>query len=97
MGWFDHGWFDREWLGELWRRILFLFQRDKVAKDLADEINLHLQLRAEEHATAGLEAADARARAHRGFGNVTQLAEQGRAVWGWTFFETLANDLRYGI
>ena len=36
-------------------------------------------------------------RALRGFGNVTQLSEQGRAVWGWTFLAIFANDLRYGL
>jgi predicted permease len=86
-----------DWFGELWRRFLFLFQRDKMAKDLADEMRLHLELRAEDNAAAGLKARDAHARALRSFGNVTQLSEQGRAVWGWAFVETLANDLRYGV
>jgi putative ABC transport system permease protein len=27
------------WFGELWRRLLYLFQRNKMAKDLADEIH----------------------------------------------------------
>ena len=85
------------WFGEFWRRFLFLFQRDRMAKDLADEIRLHLELRAEDHAAAGLKAREAHARALRGFGNVTRLSEQGRGVWGWTFLETLTNDLRYGI
>jgi hypothetical protein len=85
------------WFGELWRRFLALFQRDKMAKDLADEIRLHLELRAEEQTAAGLKPREAEARARRAFGNVTQLSEQGRAVWGWVFLETLANDLRYGF
>lgn len=85
------------WLGELWRRFQFLFQNDKMAKDLADEMHLHLELRAEDHAAAGINKRDAESRARRAFGNVTQLLEQGRAVWGWAFFEALASDLRYGI
>ena len=91
------GWFHQGWAGELWRRFLFLFRRDEMARDLSEEIELHLQLRAEEHAAAGMRARDARSSARRGFVNVTQLSEQGRAVWGWTFFETLVADLRYGI
>jgi predicted permease len=85
------------WFGELWRRLLFLFQRDKMEKDLADEIRLHLELRAEDHAAAGMKSRDADSRARRSFGNVTQLSEQGRAVWGWAFLESLASDLRYGM
>jgi putative ABC transport system permease protein len=85
------------WLGELWRRVRFLFQRDKMSKDLADEMRLHLELRTKDHAADGMQARDAEARARRDFGNITQLSEQGRAVWGWAFLETFANDLRYGI
>jgi putative ABC transport system permease protein len=85
------------WFRQLWRRLLILFQRDRMAKDLADEIRLHLELRAEEHAAAGMKIPDAYAHARRAFGNVTQLSEQGRAVWGCAFLETFANDLRYGI
>lgn len=86
-----------EWLGELWRRFLFLFQGNRISKDLADEMHLHLELRTEEHATGKLRRAEAETQAHRAFGNVTQLVERGRAQWGWTFFESLANDLRYGV
>jgi len=85
------------WLGELWRRFLFLFQRERMAKDLTDEIRLHLELRTEGHAAAGMEASDAQARARRSFGNMTRVAEQGRAVWAWEFLESLTSDLRYGI
>src|SRR5579875_3278349 len=85
------------WLLELWRRFLFLFQRDRMAKELADEMRLHLELRAEEHAASGMKRGEAEARARRAFGNVTRLSERGRAAWGWTFVETLASDLRYGF
>ena len=66
-----------------------------MAKDLADEMRLHLELRAEERAAEGIEHLEAEARARRAFGNVTKISEQGRAAWGWTFLESLANDLRY--
>ena len=85
------------WFGELWRRILFLFQRDRICQDLSEEMRLHLQLRTEEHAASGMNGGDAEASARRNFGNVTRFSEQGRAVWGWALIEALANDLRYGV
>ena len=85
------------WFGELWRRLLFLFQRNRMAKDLADEMRLHLELRTEERAAEGIEHPEAEARARRAFGNVTKISEQGRAAWGWTFLESLVNDLRYAV
>jgi len=76
-------------MGELWRRLRFLLHRGQLERDLAEEMRLHLDLRAEQ---AGGEAA-----ARRRFGNVTQVGETSRAVWGWTLAESLAQDLRYAL
>src|ERR1700693_352151 len=75
------------WLGELRRRLQFLFHRKRFEQDLADEMNLHLELRAAENSPA----------ARQRFGNLTQLAETSRGVWGWTFLDTLVQDVRYGL
>jgi putative ABC transport system permease protein len=75
------------WLGELRRRLQFLFHRKGFEQDLAEEMNLHLELRAAESSPA----------ARRRFGNLTQLAETSRGVWCWTFIETLVQDIRYGL
>src|SRR4030081_514117 len=40
---------------------------------------------------------DARTVARRRFGNVTSLREESHMVWGWEWFEHLAQDLRYGL
>jgi putative ABC transport system permease protein len=58
-------------------------------QDLAEEMRLHLELRA-------AEAGD-RAAAQRRFGNATQLRESSREAWGWTMLDTLRQDLRYGL
>ncbi|MBV9396395.1 MAG: ABC transporter permease [Bryobacterales bacterium] len=31
------------------------------------------------------------------FGNITRWKEESRAMWGWTFFEQLGQDLRYAL
>ena len=84
-------------LGELWRRLLFLLNSAKSERDLAEEMRLHLQLRAEEKMARGVAAPDAQSGARRAFGNVTLLREEGRAVWIWSFLETLVQDVRYGV
>src|ERR1700722_18408039 len=76
------------WLGDLRRRLQFLFHRKRFEQDLGEEMNLHLELRAAESSAA--------AARHR-FGNLTQTAEAGRGAWGWTFLETLVQDVRYGL
>jgi putative ABC transport system permease protein len=66
---------------QLWRRLLYLFNRKQLEQDLADEMRLHRDLASQSAA--------------RPFGNETQLREASRAVWVWPLVETLAQDLRY--
>lgn len=66
---------------------------DEIARELRD----HLELEAEELATAG-DAGEAHARARRRFGNPTLVAESVRAVWRRSWLEqadSIAQDLRY--
>ncbi len=85
------------WVQELQRRLSALFRGRQMEADLAEEMRLHLELRAAESAEHGAAPADASADARRRFGNVTQLHEAGREAWGWAWFESLAQDVRYGI
>src|SRR5437773_156587 len=71
------------------RRLWFLLHRAELERDLDEEIRHHLALRAEERGSP--EAA------LRQFGNVTLLKEQSRAMWTWTFWEQLTQDIRYGL
>ena len=71
------------------RRLWFLLHRAELERDLDEEIRHHLALRAEERGSP--EAA------RRQFGNITLLKEQSRAMWTWTFWEQLTQDIRYGL
>ncbi len=75
--------------GEMWRRLQFFLRRKQFERDLAEEMQTHLALRALDE---GSEAA-----AQRRFGNEVLLRENSREAWGWTFLETLWQDLRYGV
>jgi predicted permease len=75
--------------GELWRRFQFLLHRKSFEQDLAEEIRLHLDLRAMD------EGSERAARLH--FGNASLLRETSREAWGWTFMETLWQDIRYAL
>lgn len=85
------------WLEEVWRRLVFRLRRKRNEDDLAEEIHLHLDLRAAERTGRGVAPREAEAEARRKFGNVTQLQEIGREVWGWTWLDSLVQDLRYGM
>jgi predicted permease len=86
-----------DWLRELARRVGMLWHRDRTATDLADEMQLHLDLRQEQQIEDGLSPGDARAAAHRRFGNPMLLREQSYRAWGWSWLESLAQDILYGL
>jgi predicted permease len=85
------------YFGELRRRLVALLRRKQFDADLEDEIRLHIDLRAEEQAVAGVAPDEARYVAERRFGNTLQLKECSREVWQWRPIEELAQDLRFAF
>jgi putative ABC transport system permease protein len=75
--------------------IRHLLARDRLNRDLADEIELHLEEKVDELMAAGLTRPDATAAARRAFGNVTLVREQSRDVWRMRAAHDLASDVRY--
>jgi macrolide transport system ATP-binding/permease protein len=73
----------------LWRRLLWFAHRDRFDRELDEEIRHHLALKAEERGS--LQAAN------RQFGNATLWKENSRAMWTGTFWEQLAQDIRYAL
>lgn len=69
---------------ELFRRLRFLLHRREFEQELEEEMRHHLALKAEAQGTAP-------------FGNITLLKEESRAMWTFTFWEQLGQDIRYGL
>jgi predicted permease len=82
------------WIQQTMRRIRQLFRRTEWESDLAEEMRLHVELRA---AAQGRSPRDAEELARRKFGNTTLLREQSRGVWGWNFWDALSQDVRYSL
>jgi predicted permease len=74
---------------ELWRRLRFLFDRERFESDLDEEMRFHLDMKAQR-------TGDRRA-VRKQFGNIGILKEVSREMWGWTSFERLWQDLRYAV
>ncbi|HUJ31756.1 MAG TPA: ABC transporter permease [Candidatus Acidoferrum sp.] len=85
------------WLREVARRLRMLVHRRQFDADLEEEMQLHLELRQQEHLESGMTADSARAAARRRFGNVTAFREKSHMAWGWEWFENLVQDVRYGL
>lgn len=72
-------------------------RRKDRERDLERELQSDLELEAEELQEHGLTAEDARYAARRAFGNTTLVKEEVREMWGWTRWEILMQDFRYGL
>ena len=67
----------RSCTGETMNFLTQLFQRRRLQQDLSDEIREHLEEKVEELVAGGMSRQDAEFAAHREFGSVTQIEEQG--------------------
>src|SRR4051794_16480408 len=84
-------------MNPFFRKLLWLAQRRHKEADLQEELQFHLEEEAEERQEAGLAQDQARRAARRDLGNLTLVQENTRAAWTWTFWEQLAQDVRYAV
>ena len=86
-----------KWFNILRDRLRALRQRDTVIEDIDREMRLHLELQIEANIKAGMSPEEARQKATRSFGNVNRAVDAAYDVKGGGLFETLAQDIRYGV
>src|SRR5882724_3471885 len=79
------------------RKLSWLAQRRRKEDELREELQFHLDEEAEQRQAEGLAQDQARWAASRDLGNVTLLKESTRAMWTWTLFQQLLQDLRYAL
>jgi predicted permease len=70
---------------------------NKRDADLERELQSDLDLEEEEQRERGLSSQEARYAALRAFGNPTLIREQTHATWSWSWLESFASDLKYGL
>jgi hypothetical protein len=84
-----------QFLKELWRRLRWLTGRSRFDSELADEMQFHMETRAEELEQTGMSRAEALAFARREFGSRMKAAEDTSGAWQMQWLEDLFSDLRY--
>src|SRR4051812_10568975 len=67
----------------------------KQDEELEEELRSHLTIAVRDRVDRGETPAQAEAAARRQFGNVLQVQEVTRDMWGWTAVERFLQDLRY--
>jgi predicted permease len=82
---------------ELGRRLRALLSRRRLARELDEEMRLHLDLRRRRLESEGLSAGAARRTARLRFGNTAVVLENSVDAWGWRWLDDLATDVRFGL
>jgi putative ABC transport system permease protein len=78
------------------RRLLGFLRRRRLEAEMQAEMQHHLELLAERHRAAGLDATAARQAALREFGNLARVQEEARDIRHFRWVEDAAQDLRLG-
>jgi len=81
----------------LWKRLTALFSKRRSDRELGEEVEVHLEMRAAELRQQGLDPDAARAAARREFGGLEQMKEAYRDRRGIPWIEILAKDAGYGL
>ncbi len=78
-------------------RCAALFRRRKLDAELDEELRAHLAMAMDEHVQRGMTRQQARIKALREFGGVTQKREEYRVRRGFPLLDQAARDLRFGL
>jgi putative ABC transport system permease protein len=74
-----------------------MFTRKRKSSDFQTEIQAHIQLEVARLREQGLSDEEARARAHRSFGNVMQAEERFYESRRWLWFDHFRQDVQHGL
>jgi predicted permease len=81
----------------LWKRLTALFAKRQSDRELSEEVEVHLEMRAAELRQQGVAPDTARRAARREFGGIEQMKEAYRDRRGIPWIEILAKDIGYGL
>lgn len=72
-------------------------RRRRRDEELDEELQAHLRMAIEERIARGEDPREAELAARREFGNEALVRETTRAMWGWTYAEQVAQDVRFAL
>jgi len=87
----------RERLHAVWLRLKVLGNRRRLERDLDEEVDFHLAMRADKNRMTGMSADEASYCAHRQFGNTTLTKERATEMWRFASLEDFSQDLRFAV
>jgi predicted permease len=82
---------------EFVHRMWSWLRRGARAQDLQEEMQIHLELKVQEHLARGISPDEAQHQARRDFGNLNLASERSREAWGFVQLENIGRDLAYAV
>lgn len=74
-----------------------MFSRSRLAADLSEEMQQHLEEKIEALVESGMPRNEAVHSARRAFGNATLIEQRSREVWMWPFIESICADIKFAL
>ena len=74
-----------------------MFSRDRIAADLSEEMQQHLEEKIEALIANGMPHEEAIHAARRAFGNATLIEQRSREVWMWPLIESIWADIKFAL
>src|SRR5687767_3653905 len=84
-------------MNRLLAKLRALFRKEKLDREMAEEMQFHLSQRSASHVDEGMSRDEARYAAQRKFGNVGVIQERIRDQRGWNWFENFGKDVAHGF
>src|SRR5687767_5663723 len=80
----------------LWLKLRGFVRKERLDRDLEDELQFHLQMRQHENEQSGMTLKEAQLAARRKFGSEAAAKELGREIFGFVSLERFWQDIRHG-
>src|SRR5262249_15540362 len=84
------------WLRLIYTRLYGLLRKNRIEREMDDEMRFHLLMRTRENIERGMGPDEAELEARRRFGNAGRIKDLARDIKGGGFMETPLQDMRYG-
>jgi predicted permease len=84
-------------LGSLTRAVTAPFRRNRIDREMDEELRAHIQNRADDLERSGIPRPDAERRARIEFGGYVHYKAEAHKATGGSGLESLAQDLRFGV
>jgi len=84
-------------LRALWLRWRAIIRPRRAERELAEELEFHLEMQARKHRAAGVDATEAQRRARREFGNLALVKDDARDVRALSVIDESVRNVRYAL